>query len=271
MNITARDILEGQFGASPKLRLLMAINFNASVAMRRALQAQELKGETQTDINEANRFVDEIAGPESDVKTLAVDRAIDFIVASYVAGRALALTPDADGRDSFKWALELQTVKTPLQWLQADIDYQVKQAVDRNMANVAHIQTTPDKIAQIIKATETRARADARERAAQRAEVVASNTDAGIKNMPEDDLIDLLEESMVDLGINWRDTLAAAAERHQRNLEASLMQGKVARPDTDLLMFLGPKAKAQLLSLVKDTLDNTGGEGLVEKAQAAAA
>jgi hypothetical protein len=83
--------------------------------------------------------------------------------------------------------------------------------------------------------------------------------------MPDDELQDLLEEAVVELGISWQDVLAQAAEKHQKTVLDGMESGKVMTWDTELLLFLGPKAKGETLAKVQQALEATATEpGLTE-------
>lgn len=263
--ITAGRILEGEFGQSPKVRLLMAINLAAQIQMRRRLSEIERK-DAEADLGD---IPDEMAIDGFVETKMPLDRAVAIICASYFVGMQIAQTTQIDDngvkRAPYAWVQELQVIKTPIQALRSDAEYGVKRAVDTNMANLAHLRAPTDTVERIATATSNREAGIQRARFLARSQVVMENTDPGMKSMPDEELLEILEESVVELGLSWQDVLAQAAEKHQRTVLDGMQSGKVMTWDTELLLFLGPKAKGEALAKVQEALENNATEpGLTE-------
>lgn len=263
--ITAGRILEGEFGQSPKVRLVMAINVQAQIQMRRRLSELERK-EAEADLGDV---ADDMAMDGFVETKMPLDRAVAIVCASYFVGMSIAMQTDIDTngikRAPFAWVQELQVIKTPIQALRSDAEYGVKRAVDTNMANLAHLRAPTDTVERIATATSNREAGIQRARFLARSQIVMENTDPGMKAMSDEELLEILEEAVVELGISWQDVLAQAAEKHQKTVLDGMQAGKVMTWDTELLLFLGPKAKGETLAKVQEALANTAAEpGLAE-------
>jgi hypothetical protein len=263
--VNAARILAGDFGQSPRVRLLMAINMQGQIQMRRRLAEVEKK-DAEVELGD---IPDDMALDGFVETKMPLDRAIEIICASYFVGMQIAMATDIDNngvkRAPYAWVQELQVIKTPIQALRSDAEYGVKRAVDANMANLAHLRAPTDTVERIATATSNREHGLQKARFLARSQVVMENTDPGMKSMPDDELQDLLEEAVVELGISWQDVLAQAAEKHQKTVLDGMESGKVMTWDTELLLFLGPKAKGETLAKVQQALEATATEpGLTE-------
>lgn len=274
-NATLRSVLNAEFGLSPKSRLLMSINFNASIAMRRALQKMEANEEFDYAEIDAMDSVAKELGFSNENPTLQLDRALEFMLAAYTAAKELSMVTDLNesGQKTrpFAWLIENDMVRTPIGWLKSDMKFRVDRSLMQQRTNVllaypeipasdnveaytAAVNERDAAVNNIMEATRKRASELAADNVMKRATILQGHLNLDVMKLSSDELTDLLEEAVDELQINWHDVLTSAAERHQANFLKGLNEGKLMTLDADLMVWLGPKSKQSAIREAKDKL-----------------